>query len=84
MSELSAENAAGLARHFASKPVALVWGAQDVLFGPEVLSLWRKLLPDAVVTEVGGAGHFVQEDAPGEVEAALLNLLEIPAVKYDA
>jgi len=75
VAELSAENADGLGRHFRTKPVALVWGMKDVLFGPEVLRLWNELLPAAEVTEIDEAGHFVQEDAPAEVTAALLELM---------
>jgi len=80
VAELSAENADGVRRHFARKPVALVWGMQDVLFGPEVLGSWRELLPDAKVTEIDHAGHFLQEDAPDEVRAALLDLAGIQTV----
>lgn len=77
VAELCAENAAGLASHFTAKPVVLAWGMQDVLFGPEVLGLWRKLLPDAEVTKIDRAGHFIQEDAPDQVEGALLALMGI-------
>lgn len=72
--DLSAENEEGLVRAFRSKPVRLVWGMKDVLFGTEVLSLWQELLPDARATRLDEAGHFVQEDAPEEVTAALLEL----------
>ena len=74
VAELSAENADGLARNFTTKPVALVWGMQDVLFGPDVLRLWRELLPYAEVIAIENAGHFVQEDAPDGVAGALLKL----------
>lgn len=77
VAELSAENAAGLARDFRSKPVAIAWGMKDVLFGPEVLELWRELLPSAAVTTIDGGGHFVQEDAPDAVTGALLELLSV-------
>ena len=76
VAELSAENAEGLARHYTTKPVALVWGMKDILFGPEVLRLWGELLPHADVTSIENAGHFVQEDAPNDVIGALLNLVD--------
>lgn len=82
IAELSAENADGLARHFASRPVALVWGMRDVLFGPDVLALWREHLPHAEVTAIDHAGHFVQEDAPEQVRDALLELVRRPPAEH--
>ncbi len=78
VAELGAENADGLARHFANMPVTLVWGMRDVLFGPEVLRLWRDLLPHADVTTIAHAGHLVQEEAPDAVRTALIRSATTP------
>jgi pimeloyl-ACP methyl ester carboxylesterase len=67
VAELAARTADRLPRALAGKPVTLCWGARDVLFGEDVLSLWRELLPAATVARLPDAGHFLQEDAPEAV-----------------
>jgi haloalkane dehalogenase len=49
---------------------------RDVLFGPDVLEMWRETLPAAGVARLDDAGHFVQEDAHERVIPELLALLE--------
>lgn len=58
------------------KPASIVWGMQDWVFTPAILRGWRERWPRAEVRTVAGAGHLVQEDAPGEVLDALRELLE--------
>jgi pimeloyl-ACP methyl ester carboxylesterase len=66
----------GLERHFRGKPVGIAWGMKDAAFTPAVLDeLWLGTFPDAVVTRVPDAGHFVQEDAHEQVVPALLDHL---------
>jgi haloalkane dehalogenase len=76
VAELSRETDAGLRRHFRDRPVRICWGMRDVLFGPDVLDMWRDTLPGAHVTRLEDAGHFVQEDAHERVIPELLALLE--------
>jgi pimeloyl-ACP methyl ester carboxylesterase len=64
-----------LRRHFLGRPVHISWGMRDILFGEEVLDLWRQSLPNAGVTRLDDAGHFVQEDAHERVIPDLLALL---------
>jgi haloalkane dehalogenase len=52
-------------------PSSLIWGMKDPAFGPTFLARWRDLLPSAPVRELPTVGHFVQEEAPGEIIAAL-------------
>ena len=53
-----------LKQHFRSKPVQIAWGMRDRVLLPTYLdSLWLDTFPDAEVTRVEDAGHFVQEDA---------------------
>ncbi|MFL5353641.1 alpha/beta fold hydrolase [Archangium sp.] len=56
------------ARSFAG-PVELVWGVKDPILG-RALRRHREALPRARVTETA-AGHFLQEEVPGDVVAAL-------------
>jgi len=67
----------GLERHFRDKPVGIAWGMKDAAFTSAVLDeLWLGTFPDAVVTRVPDAGHFVQEDAHERVVPALLAHLQ--------
>jgi len=52
-------------------PVLLVWGMRDPVFQPVFLEQWRELFPDARVVELADAAHFVPEDRPDAVVAAL-------------
>ena len=50
-------------------PVALVWGRRDPILG-RALKRHREALPAATVTETD-AGHFLQEEVPEELAAAV-------------
>jgi pimeloyl-ACP methyl ester carboxylesterase len=52
-------------------PVLLVWGMRDPVFQPVFLDQWRELFPDARSVELADAAHFVLEDSPDAVCAAL-------------
>jgi haloalkane dehalogenase len=59
-----------------TKPALVVWGAADTALPPALAYAFAELIPGAgepVVLE--GAGHFLQEDRPGEVAAAILRFL---------
>jgi haloalkane dehalogenase len=58
------------------KPVLVVWGAQDSVLLPAIGEHFVRLIPGAqgpVLVE--GASHFLQEDRPDEVTAAILGFL---------
>jgi haloalkane dehalogenase len=58
------------------KPVLVVWGAQDSVLLPVIADHFVRLIPGAqrrVLVE--GASHFLQEDRPDEVTAAILGIL---------
>lgn len=61
-------------------PAELVWGEKDPVLG-RALSKTQKLLPHAPVTRTR-AGHFLQEEVPEEIAAAIRRVaakVEVPA-----
>ena len=52
-------------------PVRIIWGMRDRIFQPMFLDQWLEIFPAAVVTRIADAAHFVPEDAPDELIAAL-------------
>jgi pimeloyl-ACP methyl ester carboxylesterase len=52
--------------------VRFAFGEQDLYLSPAQARSWAKLLPNAEVRTVPGAGHFPQLDAPAEVAELIL------------
>jgi pimeloyl-ACP methyl ester carboxylesterase len=64
VAQMNAEIEARLKEHFRSKPVHVTWAMKDPAFVPEFLdNLWLDTFPDAEVTKLDDAGHYLQEDA---------------------
>jgi haloalkane dehalogenase len=64
----------GLARW--DKPAHVIWGAEDAVLPTAIAERFIDLIPGATGPEViPGAGHFLQEDAPAEVAAAIVRAL---------
>ena len=56
----------------ADKPLLLTWGMQDFAFKPgATIPRWRRDFPQAQLVELRGAKHYIQEDAPEEIAAAI-------------
>lgn len=54
------------------KPVVLAWGMKDLGFRPKAfLPRMRATFSDHTVVELRDAKHFIQEDAPEEIAAAI-------------
>ena len=54
------------------KPMQLVWAMKDPAFGREqVIQRWLRDFPKAQVTRLSDANHYVQEDAPEAIAAAV-------------
>ena len=56
-----------------SKPALLVWGMKDFALRPgRGIPRMRKAFTDHVLVELPDARHFIQEDAPGPIAAAII------------
>jgi haloalkane dehalogenase len=64
--------AASAPQKLAGKPIVLVWGMKDRAFGSKgFVARWQSDFPDAELTVLPKANHFIQEDAPQEIVAAV-------------
>ncbi|MFO0011561.1 MAG: alpha/beta fold hydrolase [Planctomycetota bacterium] len=57
-------------------PIRLVWGMKDWCFRPECLERFQAHWPKAQTTELEDVGHYVMEEAPGEVVDHVRSLLK--------
>src|SRR3712207_5861093 len=57
----------------ASLPALLLWGMRDPVFQPVFIEQWRELLPGARTVELEDAAHYLVEDRPDDVSAALVD-----------
>jgi haloalkane dehalogenase len=55
----------------ADKPALLCWGTKDIAFRDKERARFASMLPKAETVILPGAGHYVQEDAPDEIAAAI-------------
>jgi len=54
-----------------SLPVRLVWGREDRILPPKYAEWLHERIPHAELHWIEGAGHLLQEDAPGQLLACL-------------
>ncbi|MGH3086913.1 MAG: alpha/beta fold hydrolase [Rubrobacteraceae bacterium] len=52
-------------------PVRILWGGEDGWIDPAQAEVLAERIPNSEATIIGGAGHFVMEDAPEEVARIL-------------
>ena len=50
-----------------NKPLALVWGLRDFVFGRRIFLDWRGRLPQAATLVLPEAGHYLLEDEPDRI-----------------
>ena len=53
------------------RPALLVWPTRDVAFREPERKRWEELFPQHRTVLLEGAGHYIQEDAPEEIVAAI-------------
>jgi haloalkane dehalogenase len=56
---------------FRDRPACIVWGERDWCFDASFLGEWRARFPEAEVHALPDTGHYLLEESPREVEAAL-------------
>jgi haloalkane dehalogenase len=59
-------------RRIAPRPTLIVWPTNDQAFREPELRRWQSLLPDHQTVMLEGARHYIGEDAPDEIVAAVL------------
>ncbi|MBD0420764.1 alpha/beta hydrolase [Streptomyces sp. TRM S81-3] len=64
-----------------SCPTAIVWGRTDAYLRPGIATELAETIPGAELTMLDDAGHWVMDERPAEVTAALERLLARPAVR---
>ncbi len=62
-----------------SCPTAVVWGGRDPYLPLMIPTELKRDIPGAALTLIDGAGHFIMEERPTDVQRALARLLERPA-----
>ena len=73
---MNAEIEKGMKRDFRSKPVHVTWAMKDPAFLPAYLdTLWLDTFPDATVTKLDDAGHYLQEDAHERIVPELVRFM---------
>jgi pimeloyl-ACP methyl ester carboxylesterase len=75
VSDLLGEIESGLAA-LSDRPVSIAWAMRDIAFTPQVLDQrWLRTFPNASVTRLDDAGHYLQEDAHERIVPELLAFL---------
>jgi pimeloyl-ACP methyl ester carboxylesterase len=57
------------------QPMLLCWGNEDFCFTPAFRLEWQRRFPDAKCLHWDDVGHYVMEDAPDRVIAAMDDFL---------
>lgn len=60
---------------FTTTPTLLIWGMRDPVLPPSVLHHWQHVLPHAETVTIDDASHFLQEDAPKRIVAAIATFM---------
>jgi pimeloyl-ACP methyl ester carboxylesterase len=61
-------------------PTAVIWGDRDVSIPFQTARELTERIPAATLTRLRGGGHYIMEERPDEVTAALVQLLARPRV----
>ena len=64
-------------------PTLMIWGEQDKALGLELTEGYGPLVADFTLERLPGVSHWVQQEAPGEVNARLLTWLSSLPLRSD-
>lgn len=53
------------------RPALIVWPTKDVAFREAERRRWEQTFPNRQTVILPGAGHYIQEDAPPQIIAAI-------------
>jgi pimeloyl-ACP methyl ester carboxylesterase len=59
-------------------PTLVIWGEQDTALGLDLLDGLERVAPDLRIHRIPDAGHWVQNEAPEEVNRVLIDFLSKP------
>jgi haloalkane dehalogenase len=59
------------------KNILIAWGMKDIGFREKELNTWAGIFPHATIVKFPDAGHFVAEEKPDELIAAIQELIRI-------
>jgi haloalkane dehalogenase len=58
----------------ADRPALIVWPTNDVAFRSPERKRWQEIFPNHRLVTLEGAAHYIQEDAPDQIVAAIQDL----------
>ncbi|MCK5913125.1 MAG: alpha/beta hydrolase, partial [Desulfuromusa sp.] len=61
---------------FSEVPMCICWGEKDFVFDLNFLAEWKKRFPQATVHSFADCGHYILEDARGDVLPIIKNFLQ--------
>jgi haloalkane dehalogenase len=61
---------------FRDRPALVCWGMKDFVFDHHFLAEWERILPQAEVHRFSDCGHYILEDAGGDIVPMIRDFLE--------
>lgn len=62
--------------YFVDNPILILWGGRDFCFDDSFFNEWRRRFPQARSIYLESAGHYLLEDAAGEVDHLITGFLD--------
>lgn len=62
--------------YFKENPTLILWGGKDFCFNDEFFKEWKRRFPKARSIYLESAGHYLLEDANGEVDHLITGFID--------